>query len=86
MFKKIKWLISELIKMYSSENSFFSKKRVESGIAFIIAQGGMILFLVEHYPVLSIGEFMLWAGGEFAVAGYILNKIEKNKTNTNTED
>jgi hypothetical protein len=39
----IKFLIKELVKLYSNEPSYFSKKRVESGIAFIVGQWGMNL-------------------------------------------
>jgi uncharacterized protein HemX len=28
---------------------------------------------------LSMGEFLLWAAAEFAVSGYIINKIQKEK-------
>jgi hypothetical protein len=27
-----------------------------------------------------MGEFILWASAEFAVAGYIINKIQKEKS------
>ena len=37
VFGKIKWFFTEIMKMYSSEKSYFSKKRVESGIAFAIS-------------------------------------------------
>lgn len=76
----LKFLISELVKMYSNKPSFFSKKRIESGIAFIVAQWGMIFFLVKKYETLSISDFIFWAGVEFAVSGYILNQIQKEKT------
>lgn len=75
----IKWLIKELISVYSSKNSFFSKKRIESGVAFFIAQFGMVFFLLQKYQGLSMGEFLLWATAEFAVSGYIINKIQKEK-------
>lgn len=75
----IKWLITELVKVYSSHESFFSKKRIESGIAFGIAQWGMIYFLLENHSKLTMGEFTLWAATEFAVSGYIINKIESEK-------
>ena len=78
-WENIKWGIKELFKIYSNSNSFFSKKRVESGIAFLIAQFGMIFFLIQKYQGLSMGEFLLWAGAEFAVSGYIINKIQKEK-------
>ena len=75
----IKWFISEICKIYSSQPSFFSKKRIESGIAFIIAQWGMIYFLITHSSALTMGEFLLWATTEFAVSGYIINQIQKEK-------
>jgi hypothetical protein len=67
--------------------SYFSKKRIESGIAFVIAQWGMIFFLLEKHEDLSMGEFLLWAAAEFAVAGWMIHKIQKEKgDNTPTEE
>jgi len=82
-WENIKWGIKELLNVYSSKKSYFSKKRIESGLAFIIAQWGMIFFLLEKHSTLSMGEFLLWAGAEFAVSGYIINKIQREKE---TED
>jgi hypothetical protein len=76
---KIKWFFTEIIAMYSGGSSYFSKKRIESGLAFIIAQWGMIFFLLEKHSTLSMGEFLLWAATEFAVSGYIINKIQQEK-------
>ncbi len=78
----LKWGIKELMNIYSAKDSYFSKKRIESGIAFIIAQWGMIFFLLEKHSTLSMGEFLLWAAAEFAVSGYIINKIQKEKKPT----
>ena len=47
-WENIKWLVKEIGNMYSSKKSFFSKKRIESGLAFIIGQWGMIFFLLEN--------------------------------------
>ncbi|GJQ43901.1 MAG: hypothetical protein JETCAE03_33990 [Ignavibacteriaceae bacterium] len=77
--QSIKWFFSEIMKMYSAQPSFFSKKRVESGIAFIIAQWGMIFFLIKSYPTMTVGEIVLWATTEFAVAGYIIKQIQNEK-------
>ena len=77
--KKIKWFFTELMNMYSAKTSYFSKKRIESGIAFVIAQWGMIFFLLEKHTTLTMGEFLLWAAAEFAVSGYIINKIQQEK-------
>jgi len=67
------------MNIYSSKSSYFSKKRLESGVAFIIAQWGMIFFILEKHSTLTMGEFLLWAAAEFAVSGYIINKIQKEK-------
>lgn len=79
--KKCYWLIKELVKMYSDEPSFFSKKRVESGIAFLTAETGMIWFFVEHNQRMTAGEVVLWAGSLFVIAGYTVNQIQKQKEN-----
>jgi hypothetical protein len=83
----IKWFCKEITNVYSSKPSYFSKKRLESGVAFIIAQWGMIFFLLQKYPTLTMGEFLLWAAAEFAVSGYIINKIQsEKKTEVNSTD
>ena len=88
-WENAKWLVRELRNMYSGHKSFFSKKRIESGVAFGIAQWGMIFFLLKKYDTLTMGEFILWAAAEFAVSGYIINQIQKEKKdirNENTEE
>lgn len=79
-WENIKWFFREIMNVYSSKPSYFSKKRVESGVAFVVAQWGMIFFLLEKHSTLSMGEFLLWAAAEFAVSGYIINKIQKEKS------
>jgi hypothetical protein len=85
----IKFLIKEFVKVWTSGSSFFSKKRIESSIAFIIGQIGMVWFLIVHVDKMSSGDIGLWAAIEFAIAGYMVNKIEKAKqtdTPTTTDD
>lgn len=81
----VKWFCTEFMNIYSAKTSYFSKKRIESGIAFVIAQWGMIFFLLEKHSTLSMGEFLLWAAAEFAVSGYIINKIQKEKSSVNDQ-
>lgn len=83
-WNNIKYGFREIVKIYSNQDSFFSKKRIESGIAFTIAQFCMVAFFVTHIDTLTMGEFLLWAGTEFAVAGYIINQIQKEKATLNT--
>lgn len=82
----IKRFITELIKIYSSQQSFFSKKRIESSIAFIIGEWGMIYFLMHTLNSLNAGDFAIWAGVQFAVAGYIIRYIQKEKGAVNTNE
>jgi len=84
VFAKLKWFFTELMKMYSSEDSYFSKKRVESGVAFVISQWGMIWFLIKKIDVLTASDMLIWAGIEFAVAGYMVNQIQKEKKTEDT--
>jgi len=78
-WSNIKWALKELANVYSTKDSYFSKKRLESGMAFIIAQGGMIFFLVQKYQDLSMTDMLMWAGSEFAISGYMINHIQKEK-------
>ena len=75
----LKWIIKEIVKLYSNEKSYFSKKRVESGIAVIVGQWGMIYFLLINIGKLTASDIALWASIEFAIAGYIVNQIQKEK-------
>ena len=61
--------------------SFFSKKRVESGIAFIIAEWGMVFFMLKKYPDLTMTDIIMWASIQFTISGYILHQIQKEKKN-----
>lgn len=78
-WSNLKWGVKELISMYSTKNSFFSKKRIESGVAFIIAQWGMVFFLLKKYPSLSMTDFIMWVAVEMAVSGYMIHQIQKEK-------
>jgi len=75
----IKKGITEIIRIYSEKPSFFSKKRIESGIAFIIAEWGMIFFLLKKYPNLTMTDLVMWATVQFGVSGYIIYQIQKEK-------
>jgi len=78
-WENIKWFIREFGKSYTDKEHLFSKKRVESGIAFLIGQFGMVYFLMVNVDRLSGSDIVLWAGVEFAIAGYIVNQIQKEK-------
>jgi len=77
--KNVKWFFEELMKLYSDKPSYFSKKRVESGVAFTIAQIGMIAYLWIKIDTMDMYDFAMWAGIEFLIAGYTINQIQKEK-------
>jgi len=78
-WKNCKRLIKEFLYIYSSKPSFFSKKRIESGTAFLIAQLGMIYYFITHVHTMDITDLLLWASAEFAIAGYVVSQIQKEK-------
>lgn len=78
-WSNIKWLVRELIKIGSIDRSFFSKKRIESGIAFLTGQFGMIYFLVNNHETMTTSDLAIWATIQFTVAGYIMNSIQREK-------
>jgi hypothetical protein len=84
-WENIKWLVREIGEMYSSRKSFFSKKRIESGLAFIIGQWGMIFFLLENHSKMTTSDLVLWSGVEFLIAGYTTHQIQKEKRNNENE-
>jgi len=77
----IKWAIKEAIKVYSGVPSFFSKKRIESGIAFIILQWGMVYYLTHNIALekMDMYDMLMWAGIQGVITGYQLNHIQKEK-------
>jgi len=79
-WRNTKWFLRELRDIYTARQSYFSKKRIESSVAFIIGQWGMILFLMENHTEMTASDIAIWAGIEFAIAGYIVNQIQKEKT------
>jgi hypothetical protein len=85
-WSNIKWIIKELTALYSGEASYFSKKRIESGVAFIVGQWGMIYFLINNNSTMTASDIVLWAGVEFAIAGYMVNQIQKEKFKDEEEE
>jgi hypothetical protein len=73
----IKWLIKELIAMASNKPSYFSKKRVNEGVAFWTLIGGAIQFFHSH--VSTIEDFAIWSGILTPFIIYNVYKIQKEK-------
>jgi hypothetical protein len=79
IFQNFQWFFTEIMKIYSTQDSYFSKKRVESGIGFVIAEWGMIFFLLSKYETMTMIEFGGWASIQFLVAGYMVSQIQSEK-------
>ena len=77
--QNFEFLVKELIKTLSTRPSFFSKKRVEGSVAFIIGQIGMIIYLIISIKTMGTLDIIGWATIQFGIAGYMVNKIEKSK-------
>ena len=78
-WSNLKWLVKEIMNLYSDKTSYFSKKRVESGVSFFIAQAGMITYFIYHNHKMDMYTLLMWAGAEFLIAGYSINQIQKEK-------
>lgn len=83
-WQNIKFCITELIKIFSAGASFFSKKRIESGVAFAMGQFGMLYYLLYASKDLGTMDIMGWAAVEFGIAGYIVHQIQKQKVVDNS--
>ena len=81
--KGLYWVGKELVKMYSNSDSYFSKKRIESGVAFVVAQWGLVHWLVIQLASdtckITSSDIAIWAGLEFTICGYVINQIQKEK-------
>ena len=85
-WNNVVWFFTEIMNIYSDKPSFFSKKRIESSIAFIIAEWGMIYFLVKNIEGLSASDMGIWATIQFLAAGYTVTQIQKEKRNRTPDD
>ena len=75
----LKWLIKEFIAMYSNEDSYFSKKRFESSMAFLSGIGIILSFVWLHRATITNSEMLADAVILFGIAGYAVNQIQKEK-------
>lgn len=75
----IKWLLKELIKVVSSEKSFFSQKRIQQMIAFTSGEVALLSFFFYNIAILTAWEAIGIASLFFTLAGYVLTKTEKAK-------
>jgi hypothetical protein len=75
----LKWLIKEFIAMYSVKDSYFSKKRFESSIAFLSACWVVLYHVYSCRATITNSEILADSALLFAIAGYTVNQIQKEK-------
>ena len=89
-WSNLKWLIKQIVAMYSNQESYFSKKRVESSIAFISAMGIILAHVYSDRATITNSEILADAALLFTIAGYTVARIESEKkfnaTTGNTTD
>jgi hypothetical protein len=78
-WSRIKWLVAEIAKIGSDQPSFFSQKRVQQLLAFIILEWGAIYWLIKKHDTMTTSDFVMWASVQCAVAGYALHQVQKEK-------
>jgi hypothetical protein len=72
-------LIKELVMMYSNSDSLLSKKRIESGVAFIFALAMTIFYLYKKINTMDIWDFGYVLTTWLFIAGYTVNQLQKEK-------
>ena len=80
-WSNIRFGIKELIKMYSGEKSFFSKKRLESSISFLSGIGVILCYDWLHKSTIGASEISAHAIILFGVGGYYVKQIQNEKKN-----
>lgn len=79
-----KWLITELGKMGSNQESYFSLKRCQNILAFSLFLYGWLLVLIQMVSKpLVMSECVLWAITLLSVCGYYTHKIQEEKITEN---
>jgi len=75
----LKWIIQEIGKVMSGEPSFFSQKRVQQLLAFVIMEWGCIYWLIQKHAVMDTTDFCMWAAVNASITGYTLYHVQKEK-------
>lgn len=85
-WSNVKWFFNELIKILSAEKSFFSKKRMESALAFVTALLGGWIWFWYHIKNMPVSDFLIWVSVYLAVSGYLVSQIQKEKKTNKDEE
>lgn len=79
----IKWFFVELRDIYANRDSYFSKKRIESGAAFAFCLIISACFVWIRRNSMTTAEFVWILSIWLFIAGYTVKEIQKEKQNDN---
>ena len=48
-------------------------------MAFLVGQFGMVYFMIQNHSTMTASDLAIWAGIEFAISGYMVTQIQKEK-------
>ena len=75
----IKWFTRELVATMSDQPSYFSKKRVQEWMLFLLAWVASLIWFIYHFKGMEIGTLLAFTGALFVYAGYQKYSIQKEK-------
>lgn len=78
-WENFKWLCRELLAMFSNTNSYFSKKRFESSLAFFAAMSIVMYHVWYSRETITNSEVLADATLLFVIAGYTVKQIQTEK-------
>lgn len=82
MVKSLIWFPKEILKLYSNQESYFSKKRIEGGAAFIFSLGFTICYSIINIHVITPTEQVILITPWLLICGYNVSKTQEEKLNT----
>lgn len=78
-WRNIRRFFVEIINILSDKPSYFSQKRIQQNVAFVVLMSGCVFFLIQNHLVMSASDFFVWATVPASVASYTLYHTQKEK-------
>lgn len=80
-WESIKWHLREIAATFSNKPSYYSAKRIERALLFLVALALHALYIYTHRSTLTPEQVLLLTGPLFVFAGYSMaqTQIEKKR-------
>ena len=85
LLSRIEWFFGELLKVFSDQKSFFSLKRIERGVLFVVAIVLICNYVMRNMGTISPEGLLIITTPLFVYAGFSMAKTEKAKKEVNDE-